>query len=80
MGRYPSGNVLLSFAVLLAGASISKDLLVFQKLLQSLDIFNLLFSEDNAAQQEQTDVTIKDIKAEINELENVMENVTLNSP
>ena len=30
LGRYPAGNVLLSFAVLLAGASISKVLLVFR--------------------------------------------------
>ena len=30
MGRYPAGNILLSFAVLLAGASISKVLLVFR--------------------------------------------------
>ena len=29
LGRYPAGNVLLSFAVLMAGASISKLLLVF---------------------------------------------------
>ena len=31
-GKYPAGNVLLSFAVLMAGASISKLLLVFQHL------------------------------------------------
>ena len=30
LGRYPAGNVLLSFAVLMAGASISKILLVFK--------------------------------------------------
>ena len=30
LGRYPTGNILLSFAVLLAGASISKVLLVFR--------------------------------------------------
>ena len=30
LGRYPAGNMLLSFAVLLAGASISKVLLVFK--------------------------------------------------
>ena len=30
LGRYPAGNVLLSFAVLMAGASISKLLLVFR--------------------------------------------------
>ena len=30
LGRYPAGNVLLSFAVLMAGASISKVLLVFK--------------------------------------------------
>ena len=30
MGRYPAGNVLLSFAVLVAGASISKVLLMFR--------------------------------------------------
>lgn len=30
MGRYPAGNILLSFAVLMAGASISKVLLVFK--------------------------------------------------
>ena len=29
-GRYPAGNVLLSFSVLMAGASISKILLVFR--------------------------------------------------
>ena len=29
-GRYPAGNLLLSFAVLMAGASISKVLLVFR--------------------------------------------------
>ena len=29
-GKYPAGNVLLSFAVLMAGASISKILLVFR--------------------------------------------------
>ena len=29
-GKYPAGNVLLSFAVLMAGASISKVLLVFK--------------------------------------------------
>ena len=29
LGRYPAGNVLLGFAVLMAGASISKVLLVF---------------------------------------------------
>ena len=29
-GRYPAGNILLSFAVLMAGASISKVLLVFK--------------------------------------------------
>ena len=29
-GKYPTGNVLLSFAVLIAGASISKMLLVFR--------------------------------------------------
>ncbi len=29
-GRYPAGNVLLSFGVLMAGASISKILLVFK--------------------------------------------------
>ena len=32
LGRYPAGNVLLSFAVLMAGASISKVLLVFRHL------------------------------------------------
>ena len=30
LGRYPAGNILLSFAVLMAGASISKLLLVFK--------------------------------------------------
>ena len=30
LGRYPAGNILLSFAVLMAGASISKVLLVFR--------------------------------------------------
>ena len=30
LGKYPAGNILLSFAVLLAGASISKVLLVFR--------------------------------------------------
>lgn len=30
LGRYPAGNMLLSFAVLLAGASISKVFLVFK--------------------------------------------------
>ena len=30
LGRYPAGNILLSFAVLMAGASISKVLLVFK--------------------------------------------------
>lgn len=30
MGRYPAGNVMLSFAVLMAGASISKVLLIFR--------------------------------------------------
>jgi hypothetical protein len=29
LGRYPAGNILLSFATLMAGASISKVLLVF---------------------------------------------------
>ena len=29
-GRYPAGNVLLSFSILMAGASISKILLVFK--------------------------------------------------
>ena len=32
MGKYPAGNILLSFAVLMAGASISKVLLVFKHL------------------------------------------------
>ena len=32
LGRYPAGNVLLSFAVLMADASISKVLLVFRHL------------------------------------------------
>ena len=32
LGRYPAGNVLLSFAALMAGASISKVLLVFRHL------------------------------------------------
>ena len=31
-GKYPAGNVLLSFAVLMAGASISKVLLLFRHL------------------------------------------------
>lgn len=30
LGRYPAGNILLSFAVLMAGASISKVILVFR--------------------------------------------------
>ena len=30
MGTYPAGNMLLSFAILMAGASISKILLVFK--------------------------------------------------
>ena len=30
LGRYPAGNILLSFATLMAGASISKVLLVFR--------------------------------------------------
>ena len=30
LGKYPAGNVLLSFAILMAGASINKILLVFQ--------------------------------------------------
>lgn len=30
LGRYPAGNILLSFAVLMAGASISKIFLVFK--------------------------------------------------
>ena len=30
LGRYPAGNILLSFAILMAGASISKILLVFK--------------------------------------------------
>ena len=30
LGRYPAGNILLSFAVLMAGASISKTLLIFK--------------------------------------------------
>ncbi len=30
LGRYPAGNVMLNFAVLMAGASISKILLVFR--------------------------------------------------
>lgn len=30
LGRYPAGNILLSFAILMAGASVSKVLLVFQ--------------------------------------------------
>ena len=30
MGTYPAGNMLLSFAILMAGASISKLLLVFK--------------------------------------------------
>ena len=30
LGRYPAGNVMVSFAVLMAGASISKILLVFR--------------------------------------------------
>ena len=30
LGRYPAGNILLSFAILMAGASISKVLLVFR--------------------------------------------------
>ena len=30
IGRYPAGNVLLSFSILMAGASISKILLVFK--------------------------------------------------
>lgn len=32
LGKYPAGNILLSFAVLMAGASISKVLLVFKHL------------------------------------------------
>ena len=32
LGKYPAGNILLSFAVLVAGASISKILLVFRHL------------------------------------------------
>ena len=30
MGKYPAGNLLLSFAILMAGASISKVLLIFR--------------------------------------------------
>lgn len=30
MGNYPAGNILLSFAILMAGASISKIFLIFQ--------------------------------------------------
>lgn len=30
LGKYPAGNILLSFAILMAGASISKILLVFK--------------------------------------------------
>jgi len=32
LGKFPAGNILLSFAVLMAGASISKILLVFRHL------------------------------------------------
>ena len=34
MGTYPAGNMLLSFAILMAGASISKILLVFRLMKQ----------------------------------------------
>lgn len=37
-GKYPAGNVLLSFAVLMAGASISKILLVFRHM--GLSVFS----------------------------------------
>lgn len=37
--RYPAGNVLLSFAVLLAGASISKVLLVFRHM--GISVYNI---------------------------------------
>ena len=39
LGRYPAGNLLLSFAVLMAGGLISKVLLVFRHMgLQAIDI------------------------------------------
>ena len=42
-GKYPVGNMLLSFAVLMSGASISRILLLFRHmgLVQSLPVFSL---------------------------------------
>lgn len=39
LGKYPAGNILLSFAVLMAGASISKVVLVFKHM--GLSLYNI---------------------------------------
>ena len=47
-GRYPAGNVLLSFSVLMAGASISKILLVFRHMgLSSLSQRTFFYHQKN---------------------------------
>ena len=35
LGKYPEGNILLSFAILMAGASVNKILLIFLKDVQN---------------------------------------------
>ena len=47
LGRYPAGNVLLSFAVLMAGASISKLLLVFRHM--GLRVYEILGNRQKVA-------------------------------
>ena len=39
LGKYPAGNILLSFSVLMAGASVSKVLLVFRHM--GLCVYNV---------------------------------------
>ena len=47
-GKYPTGNVLLSFAVLMAGASISKMLLVFRHMGLSVYSARTFFAHQRA--------------------------------
>lgn len=39
LGKYPAGNIILSFAILMAGASVSKVLLVFKHM--GLCVYNV---------------------------------------
>lgn len=46
-GRYPAGNLLLSFAILMAGASVSKVLLVFRHLGLAVYTYRTFFYHQN---------------------------------